>query len=242
MMKKPPSVIAIDGPAAAGKTTLAKQLAAHLGYLYFDTGVLYRAITLAAVRQGLDLADADAVTLLARALTIDVLPADDSRGYRVFVDGEDVTNQIRTAEIDEAVSIPSAYAGVRTAMIEQQRRIAERGHVVMVGRDIGTVVIPGADLKLYLEASVEERARRRWQESQAEGRSDTLQDILDAMRRRDELDTKRAVAPLKPAEDAVRIDTTGLTLAEVLAYSLRIVDEAGCSEEADEQIASSPKE
>jgi cytidylate kinase len=221
-----PSVIAIDGPAASGKTTLACELARRLGYLYFDTGVMYRAVTLAALERGIPLADEEAVTAVAESIEIDVLPptVDDGRLSTVLVDGRDVTSLLHTAEVDANVSIPSAYAGVRQAMTRQQRRIAERGHVVMVGRDIGTVVAPDAGLKVYLDASLEARAYRRWREYQTEGQAISLEEILAAMRHRDELDSARAVSPLRPAEDAVVLDTTHMDAQAVLDYVLKLVN------------------
>ncbi|GAB4478633.1 MAG: (d)CMP kinase [Anaerolineae bacterium] len=220
---KKPSVIAIDGPAAAGKTTLALALAQRLGYLYFDTGVMYRAVTLAALERQIDLQDHEAVASLAESVVIDVLPADgNDHPYRVLLDGEDVTARLRTTAIDRSVSIPSAYAGVRQAMTRHQRRIAERGSVVMVGRDIGTVVIPEAGLKLFLVASVEERARRRWEEACREGRADSYEDILADMRQRDERDASRDVAPLRPADDAIVVDTTKLDSDAVLDLALAL--------------------
>ncbi len=221
-----PSVIAIDGPSAAGKTTLALQLARHLGYLYFDTGVLYRAVTLAALCRGIDLADEAAVVAIAQQLDIDVVPPTiaDGRPATVYIDGEDVTWQIREAEVDAYVSIPSAYAGVREALMHQQRRIAARGRVVMVGRDIGTVVLPRADLKLYLVASDQTRARRRWQEYQAGGITDSYEEVLAAMRARDAKDSQRAVAPLRPAEDAIVVDTTHMDAVHVFDHVLRLIE------------------
>lgn len=161
--------VAIDGPAASGKTTLALHLAEALGYLYFDTGVMYRAVTLAALELGVDLEDAPALSRLAESLKIDVQPpsVDDSRPADIFLDGRDVTWEIRSPQVDAHVSQVSAHKGVRQALTEQQRRIGLRGDVVMVGRDIGTVVLPEADLKLYLDASVDEHARRRFDELQA---------------------------------------------------------------------------
>lgn len=221
-----PSTIAIDGPAASGKTTLAQELARRLGYLYFDTGVMYRAVALAALRMGVELLDEPAVVAVARAIRIDVLPpsVDDGRPSTVCLDGEDVTWALRSAEVDATVSIPSAYAGVRDEMTRQQRRIAGRGQVVMVGRDIGTVVLPDADLKIYLDASVEARAQRRWHDYQAGHQRGTYDEILDAMRARDALDSQREVAPLRPADDAIRIDNTDLTADDVLARVMALVD------------------
>ena len=175
-----PRTIAIDGPAASGKSTLAKRLADEIGYLYFDTGVMYRAITWVALHEKIDLDDETLVTLLAESVQIDVLPAsiDDGRDSDVFVNGDDITWEIRLSEVDANVSVVSAYPGVRAALTAQQRRIGQRGRVVMVGRDIGTVVLPDADMKFYLDASVEERARRRFQESLARGESVSFDSIL----------------------------------------------------------------
>lgn len=213
-----PSTIAIDGPAASGKSSVAQQLAARLGYLYFDTGVMYRAVTLAALERGVDIGDEAAITRLAEALVMDVQPptANDGRQYTVLADGRDVTWEIRREEVDACVSPVSAYPGVRAALTAQQHRVASRGKVVMVGRDIGTVVLPEADLKIYLDATPEERARRRHAERSARGETSRFEDILAAMRIRDQIDSGRAVAPLRPADDAIVVDTTGLALTEVL--------------------------
>lgn len=221
-----PSTIAIDGPAASGKSTLALALAKKLGYLYFDTGLMYRAVTFAALQRGIDPAHEGRVVALAEAVTIDVTPptVNDGRSASVFVDGKDVTLGLRSVEVEANVSVVSAYAGVREAMTRQQRRIGERGQVVMVGRDIGTVVLPDADLKIYLDASPEARARRRWLEAQAEGRPDSLEAILAAMKKRDEIDSRRAVSPLRAAEDAVTIDNTDMDVDTVVASALRLIE------------------
>ena len=221
-----PSTIAIDGPAASGKSTVAELLAHRLGYLYFDTGVMYRAVTWAALLRGIPIQDEPAVTLLAEQLRIDVTPptADDGRQYTVLADGVDVTWAIRTPEVDANVSPVSAYPGVRRALVAQQRRVAAGGRVAMVGRDIGTVVLPDADLKLYLDASVEERARRRWREVRARGEEADYEGVLVSMRRRDKIDSNREVAPLCVAEDAVVVDTTDLSIEEVLAEVERLVE------------------
>jgi cytidylate kinase len=228
-----PDAIAIDGPAASGKTTLALALARELDYLYFDTGVMYRAVTLAALRAGVTLSDEEAVTHLAEMAVIDVVPPTviDGRPCSVFLNGEDITLSLRSEEIDRNVSVPSAMAGVRSALTKQQQRIGERGRVVMVGRDIGTVVLPNADLKIYLDATVEARALRRWQEYQEDGRSDSYEEILRAMQKRDDLDSKRAVAPLRPADDAVQLDTTGLDVSEVYRRIVEIVRERGAHDD-----------
>jgi cytidylate kinase len=211
-------IIAIDGPAASGKSTVGKRLADYLGYLYFDTGVMYRAVTLAALKRGLTLEDEPTITKLAEEVRIDVnLPSvENGRSYVVLLDGEDVTNAIFQPEIDKNVSVVSAYPGVRRALTAQQRRIGLRGEVVMVGRDIGTVVLPEADLKVFLDASVEERARRRYLEYRTQGESPSMQEITESMRRRDQIDSTREAAPLKLAQDAIRLDTDGLSVAQVL--------------------------
>lgn len=223
------SRIAIDGPAASGKSTLAQRLASHLRYLYLDTGVMYRAVTLAALRSGVPVGDETAVTELAGRVSIDVRPATvgDGRQYDVLLDGEDVTWAIRSPEVDAHVSQVSMYAGVREAMGRLQHEIGRRGHVVMVGRDIGTVILPDADLKIYLDASVEERARRRFLECRQRGQPQALEDILHGMRERDRLDSTRDLAPLKPATEALVVDTTDLTIEQMVARALEMVERAG---------------
>ena len=213
-----PQTIAVDGPAASGKSTIAELLAQALGYLYFDTGVMYRAVTLAALRQLQAVTDERVVTLLAETVHIDVREPsqDDGRKSDVLLDGVDITWEIRAPEVDANVSVVSAYPGVRVAMTEQQRRIGKRGRVVMVGRDIGTVVLPDADLKVYMDASVEERARRRFDEVRQRGEAADYEAILASMRRRDEIDSTRKVAPLRPADDAVIVSTDGLSIEQVL--------------------------
>ncbi|MBM3143397.1 MAG: (d)CMP kinase [Chloroflexi bacterium] len=220
-----PSIIAIDGPAASGKSTLAERLARRLDFLYFDTGVMYRAVTWLALDQGISVDDERAVTRLSQKAQIDVQPPSrkDGRVYDVLVDGEDITWEIRRPEVDANVSVVSAFRGVREAMTTQQRRIGQRGQVVMVGRDIGTVVLPDADLKIYLDASVEERAHRRWKERLALGEDASFEAILEAMRRRDQIDSTRDVAPLRPAEDAVIIESDTLSIEKVLEATLDLV-------------------
>jgi CMP/dCMP kinase len=213
-----PSIIAIDGPAASGKSTLAEMLAEEIGYLYFDTGVMYRALTWIILQRQISLDDEQAITALAEKMNIDVRPPSrrDGRSYDVLADGEDVTLEIRRPEVDANVSVVSAYAGVRKALSAQQRRIGLRGKVVMVGRDIGTVVLPDADLKIYLDASVEQRALRRYKETLARGEAADLEATLTAMRKRDRIDSTRNVSPLHPAQDAVILDTENLNAEQVL--------------------------
>lgn len=223
-----PTIIAIDGPAASGKSTIAARLARQLNYLYFDTGVMYRAATWAALDRGVAISDEAAVTKLTESLQIDVKPPSqaDGRQYDVLCAGVDVTWAIRSPEVDANVSPVSVYPGVRSALTAQQRRIGLRGNVVMVGRDIGTVVLPEAPLKIYLDASAEERARRRYQEVQTRGdRSQTYADILANVKGRDAIDSGRATAPLRAASDAVIIDSTGLSLEEVMARVAELIDQ-----------------
>jgi cytidylate kinase len=222
-----PNTIAIDGPAAAGKSTIGCKLAKRLNYLYFDTGVMYRAVTWAALHQGLDISDEAIITALAQRLEIDVLPptTDDGRQYTILVDGQDVTWAIRDADVEAGVSPVSAYPGVREALVAQQRRISAQGRVVMVGRDIGTVVVPDADLKLYLDARVKERALRRYRELLQRDQEARFEDVLSAMQRRDDIDSGRAVSPLEPADDAIVIDTSNLHIDQVLEVVEKLIRE-----------------
>jgi len=221
----PANIIAIDGPAASGKTTLGKGLADELGYLFFDTGIMYRVITWAALSRDIDIQDEVAITLLAEKADIDVRPASqsDGRNSDVLVDGQDVTWEIRSPEVDANVSVVSAYPGVRKALSAQQRRIGMRGKVVMVGRDIGTVVLPEAEIKVYLDASAEKRAQRRYQELIDRGESADYNQILKAVRQRDRIDSTRAVAPLRPASDAIIVDSNLLDADQVLEQVLQLV-------------------
>jgi cytidylate kinase len=213
-----PNTIAIDGPAAAGKSTIGCQLAQRLDYLYFDTGVMYRAVTWAALGRGLSIDDQQGVTDLAQRLRIDVLAptVDDGRQYTVLADEQDVTWLIRDAAVDAGVSPVSTYPGVREALVLQQRRIGQQGHVVMVGRDIGTVVLPQAELKIYLDACSHERATRRYDELVQRGQQPDFEEVLRGIQRRDEIDSGRDVSPLQAAEDAVIIDTSDLSIPQVL--------------------------
>jgi cytidylate kinase len=220
-----PNIIAIDGPAASGKSTLALSLARELGYLYFDTGVMYRALTWVGLQRGISMEDEELLTRLAQSLEIDVRSPsiDDGRAYDVCVDGVDVTWDIRRQEVDANVSVVSAYAGVRAALSAQQRRIGLRGQVIMAGRDIGTVVLPQADLKIFLDASAEERARRRYRELLARKEQVSYEEILEAIQRRDRIDSTRDVAPLRAADDAVILDSEQMDAAQVLEAARRLV-------------------
>lgn len=223
---KTPSIIAIDGPAASGKSTIGKRLADDLGYLFFDTGVMYRAVTWIALQRGVDVNDESTVTRLAVEIPIDVAPVSkmDGRACDVLVEGIDITWEVRRPEVDANVSVVSAYPGVRQALSQQQRRIGQRGRVVMVGRDIGTVVLPEADLKIYLDASARERARRRYKEVIARGEQADFKEILSKVRTRDQIDSTRAVAPLRPAEDAIIIDSDKMSADQVFARIRELCD------------------
>jgi len=220
-------MITIDGPAASGKSTLGKNLADWLGYLYFDTGVMYRAVTWAAQQAGVPIDDEAAVTELAKKIEIDVRPAsqNDGRAYDVLVDGQDITWDIRQPEVDNDVSKVSVYPGVRQALTAQQRRIGLRGQVVMVGRDIGTVVLPEADLKIYLEASVDERARRRYKELLDRGVHTSLEAIRQNLTERDCIDSTRKTAPLHPADDAIILNTEYLDADQTLEAAKNLVNQ-----------------
>ncbi len=221
-----PSTIAIDGPAASGKSTIGYHLAQYLDYLYLDTGVLYRAVTWTALARHIPIEDEDSITKLSRHLNVEVLPptVEDSRQYTVCIAEQDITWAIRSAEVTRAVSPVSAYPGVREALTQRMRQIARQGNVIMVGRDIGTVVLPDADLKLYIIATPEERAHRRYLEMREQGKDVTYEEVLASIRRRDALDSNRAAAPLRAAEDAVTVDTTSCSIEEMLRMVERIVD------------------
>ena len=226
MANKPfPKIITIDGPAASGKSTLGKRLADELEYLFFDTGVMYRAVTWLALQDGLEIEDEDRITLLAEGTDIEVrAPSlDDGRQNDILADGRDITWQIRLTEVDANVSLVSSYGGVRDALTIQQRRIGQRGKVVMVGRDIGTVVLPDADLKIYLDATAVERARRRYYEQCERGEESDQALILEAMRKRDKFDSTREVAPLRAAPDAVIIFSDNMDADQVLQTALQFV-------------------
>lgn len=217
MTTSPPSIITLDGPAASGKSTIGRKLADSLGYLFFDTGIMYRAVTWIALQYDLNLQDEDAITQMAQTAQIDIRTAskDDGRACDVLIADKDVTWDMRSGDVESNVSVVSAYAGVRKALSDQQRKIGLRGKVVMVGRDIGTVVLPEADLKIYLDASAKERAKRRYDETIARGEKANYEEMLKKMIERDHLDSTRAVAPLRPADDAVIINTDSLSADQV---------------------------
>jgi cytidylate kinase len=210
--------IAIDGPAAAGKSTVGELVARHFDAVYFDTGILYRALTLVALRHGIALDDAAALATCARTLDIRLAQPSvaDGRQADILLDEEDVTSLLRTPEVDRAVSEVSAHREVRAALLDLQRAIGRCGRVVMVGRDIGTIVLPDAELKVYLDASPEERARRRCEQLALAQKPVPYGDVLEDMYHRDRIDSLRDVAPLRPAADALVIDSDRLAVSEVV--------------------------
>ncbi len=217
-------IIAIDGPAGAGKSTIAKLLAAKLGIVYLDTGAMYRAAGLKALETGVSFSDENAVKEMLDNTTFDVVQR--QGGQRVYLDGRDVTDSIREHKVSKAASDISAVPCVRYKMVELQREIASRRDTVLDGRDIGTFVLPGADFKFYLTASIEERAQRRYKELMAKGESCTLEKVAEDIAARDYNDSHRALAPLKKADDAVEIDTTSLSV-EAVAEKITAIIGAG---------------
>jgi cytidylate kinase len=215
--------IAIDGPAASGKSTTAREVARRLGYTYIDSGAMYRAVTLKALRENIPVTDDERVAQLAEQ--IDIRFGKSDRKTVIFMDGEDVSEAIRTPEIDKNISPVAANPGVRKILVKKQQALGREGGVVMDGRDIGTVVFPDAELKIYLVASVEERARRRLKELQEKGQSLPLDEVIEDLRYRDARDMGRAVGPLKKADDAVEIDTTNLSIEEQVDKIVRLARE-----------------
>ena len=216
-------VIAIDGPAGTGKSSVSRGLAQSLGARYVDTGAMYRIVTLAMLRAGVDLRDSDAI---AAAAEVPLSVGFDPQVEQTYLDGEDVSVQIRSDEVTRAVSVVSAVPAVRARLVQIQRELAEGADSVVVeGRDIGTVVLPAADVKIFLTASAETRARRRNDQNVAAGLPDGYETVLSDVRRRDHLDSTRAVSPLRPAEDALIVDTSDMTQAEVIAHLRDLVKE-----------------
>ncbi len=214
-------VVAIDGPAGAGKSTIARRLAGRLGFVYIDSGAMYRAVGLWALRAGIPLDDAERLAALAREASIELEPG----GAAVRLNGEDVTEAIRTPEVSQAASRVSTVGGVRRAMVEQQRAMARRASVVMEGRDIGTVVFPDAAVKIFLDADPAERASRRVKELSDKGEAVDPADMARQIQERDSRDRGRAEAPLVQAPDAVYVDSTGLTIEQVEERLLKLIRE-----------------
>lgn len=213
--------VAIDGPSGAGKSSLAKRLAADLGYVYVDTGAMYRSIGLYAVRRGVDLHDADAVAALLPGIQLDIRLVEGAQ--HVYLNGEDVSEAIRAEEIGMAASAVSAHPQVRAFLLETQRGLAANQNVLMDGRDIGTVVLPQATVKIFLTASAEARAQRRCKELQEKGQPAELETVLADIRQRDYQDTHREVAPLKQADDAILVDTSDIDFDQSFAVLKRTI-------------------
>ncbi|MFP7278679.1 (d)CMP kinase [Exiguobacterium indicum] len=220
MMKK--IQIALDGPAGAGKSTIAKQLAARLDYVYIDTGAMYRAVTLAALEQSLDLNNGEVLGELMKSLDIRLTPGEN--GQRVFIGDREVTDAIRSIEITNNVSFVARQKEVRAALVTAQRKLAERGGIVMDGRDIGTVVLPDAELKVFLTATVEERAARRHRENIARGMDSDIAILQEEIALRDKRDSEREVSPLRQADDALYLDTTEMTIDEVVVRLMELAE------------------
>ena len=216
--------IAIDGPGGAGKSTVSKAIAARLGIVYVDTGALYRTIGYYVRSQNTDPKDGDAVSALLPEINIEVKYVDGSQ--RVFLNGEDLGDRIRTPEMSMYASAVSAIPAVRAFLLDTQRDIAEKNSVIMDGRDIGTVILPNADLKIFLTASAECRARRRYDELIAKGQSVSFEDVLREMNERDKNDSTRATAPAVAASDAILFDNTGMGLEETVEYIIKLAEKA----------------
>ena len=215
--------VAVDGPAGAGKSSISKIVAKKLGYLYIDTGAMYRSVTWAVLHNHIDVNNQKAVEALLPELDLTMEASDDS--CKVFIAGQDVTDFIRTPQVNNAVSIVASYKGVRQYLVERQRLMAEAGGVILDGRDIGSVVLPNAELKIYLTASVEARAMRRYLEVKGTVNEQTLEDIKDSVMQRDDMDKNRKESPLIQVEDAVLVDSSEMTFDETVEHILHLVQE-----------------
>lgn len=215
--------VAVDGPAGSGKSTVAKEIAKALGILYIDTGAMYRTVGMACLKKGIDPADEGAVVASLDDLDMKIFP--EAGGQRILLDGEDITSRIRTEEIGKAASSVAAYQKVREKLVEIQQGLTKEQSVIMDGRDIGTKVLPDAEVKIYLDASVEERAKRRVGELEAQGKTADLEIIREEIAQRDYQDMHRENSPLCRAEDAVNVDTTGLDIPAVTEKLLALIAE-----------------
>ena len=215
--------VAVDGPAGAGKSSISKIVAKKLGYLYIDTGAMYRSVTWAVLHNHIDVNNQKAVEALLPELDLTMEASDDS--CKVFIAGQDVTDFIRTPQVNNAVSIVASYKGVRQYLVERQRLMAEAGGVILDGRDIGSVVLPNAELKIYLTASVEARAMRRYFEVKGTVNEQTLEDIKESVMQRDDMDKNRKESPLIQVEDAVLVDSSEMTFDETVEHILHLVQE-----------------
>ncbi|PLT28317.1 (d)CMP kinase [Peribacillus deserti] len=215
--------IAIDGPAAAGKSTVAKIIAENLSYIYVDTGAMYRALTYKALKNDVDVNDENGLLGLLLDTDIALIPGD--KGQLVYLDGHDVSEVIRTSQVTSSVSAASKHRGVREEMVRRQQKLGENGGVVMDGRDIGTFVLPHAEIKVFLIASVDERAERRHKENILKGFPSDLENLKKEIALRDKLDSEREIAPLQKAEDAIEIDTTSLNIEQVAGEIMKLIEE-----------------
>ncbi|KIL48078.1 (d)CMP kinase [Jeotgalibacillus campisalis] len=219
--------IALDGPAAAGKSTIAKVLAEELGFIYIDTGAMYRTLTYKAIQLKIDVENEKELSNLLLNTLIELIPG--AKGQRVFLDGQEVTEKIRSNEVTSQVSMVAKHKTVRDEMVKRQQKLVEDGGIVMDGRDIGTHVIPDAEIKVFMLASVEERARRRFEDHKKQGIKSSLETLQKEIEERDFLDSTRAASPLQKAEDAVELDTTSMNIEEVVKTILHLVDTRGGS-------------
>ena len=226
MTKIKPTQIAIDGPASSGKSSVGKRVASRLGYLFFDTGLVYRAATVAALGHGKSLPQPSEIIERVRSMKFELRNSDYQNETRIFLNGEDCSDALHLPLIDANVSAVSALPEVRSLLTDHQRKIGQAGNVVLVGRDIGTVVLPEAELKIYLNASAEVRAERRQSENLSNGIQTDYESVLENIRKRDDQDSNRAVAPLIPADDAIIINTDTLDIAGVVAEILKRIHES----------------
>ncbi|MCA0983003.1 (d)CMP kinase [Halobacillus yeomjeoni] len=228
MKKMNTMTIAIDGPAAAGKSTVAKKVAEKLSIIYVDTGAMYRALTWKAIQNSINLEDEQALTTLLEKTDLELVQSD--HGQRVILDGTDVSDDIRTHEVTNQVSIVAKHKSVREEMVKRQQDLVKKQGVVMDGRDIGTHVLPDAEVKIFMVASVAERAERRHKENLEKGYDSDLEQLKEEIRRRDEIDSNRETAPLVKAEDAIEVDTTSLNIEQVVSKIIEIIEEKGLLE------------
>ncbi len=216
--------IAFDGPAASGKSAVSKETARRLSYLYIDTGAMYRAVTWLSLKKSADIADETAITKIAEMYPVSLIPADNRQGYKVIIDGSDITDEITSDEVNKYVSPVSQISPVRKILVKRQQELGKDGGVVMAGRDITTVVMPDAELKIYLDATIEERTKRRFLELKSLGGNPNENEVMENLRMRDRIDSGRADSPLMIADGATVIDTTGKSLNEIVDEIVKMAE------------------